>query len=64
MKLWNKHKHLWDQWTPYTSKVCHYEWQGVVPIKITRIELRQRRKCMDCGFTEDKHIAYTNKEEQ
>jgi hypothetical protein len=64
MKLRWWHKHVWSKWVAYSvlAEATHEECGQIVFVK--KVQLRQRRECIDCGFTEDKAVAYTNNEKE
>lgn len=60
MKLRWWHKHIWSKWVQYSVLVeSSYTENGQI-VFTKKVQLRQRRECIDCGFTQDKAVAVTN----
>ncbi len=59
-KFWNRCKHKFSKWVSYSVLVMSVE--GFVTYK--KVQLRQRRQCINCGLTQDQAIAYTNNESE
>lgn len=62
MKLRWWHKHRWSKWARYGVLIESSYTEAGQLVLCKKVELRQRRECVviDCGFTQDEHIAYTN----
>lgn len=59
-KCFNRYKHTYSKWVYYSVLVQSIEDK----VRIKRVQLRQRRQCIDCGFTQDRHVAFTNNERE
>jgi hypothetical protein len=56
MKLRWWHRHKWSKWRTYGVKIVQMD--GL--IELTKVQLRQRRECTECGYTQDEHVSYSN----
>jgi hypothetical protein len=48
--------HRWEKWEPYTWQGFTYP-QGIESTKIEISQLRERRRCILCGKTQDRKVA-------
>lgn len=44
-------RHTWTMWTEYVATLIH------IKTKIECNEIRQKRRCVKCGYTEDVYIS-------
>lgn len=64
MKLRWWHKHPWTKWKTYSVLIESTRTENGQLIFVKRVQLRQRRECTECGFTQDESVAFTNNEKE